>query len=197
MTELFSEGKSDEIESISETIDSMIDKIQEEYGRFDAVRAAYNFYRKRPIPGKQTPVYNGVLDEVSHLARHIRKAGSDETYFQKAVAYVRQYRDMLDPVKDMTEDYRAFISSGDKLTSDIKHDTENTLTEYITTLVSLGQMQKKTKEEIRDNVNSFIQETEYTLTKLSLEISPIYNSTLDKMMFKKAGWKVEKIPVKK
>jgi hypothetical protein len=105
---------------------------------------------------------------------------------------------MLDTDKNMLEDYRLFLSASDKSTTQIRHDIEETLTQYIKTLVSFAQMQQKgTKNELKQDLETFLTDTGYTLETLHLEIAPTYKTTMDKIIFKRSGWELREIPTKK
>lgn len=105
---------------------------------------------------------------------------------------------MLDPDKNMLEDYRLFLSASDKSTSQIRHDIEETLSQYLKTLVSFAQMQRKTtKNELKQDLETFLAETGYTLETLRLEIAPTYKTTMDKIIFKRSGWELHELPTKK
>jgi hypothetical protein len=136
-----------EIEALSELIDDVIVKIIEEFKSFEAVRSCFIFYRHRPAFGKNPPVFRDCLENIVAISKHAREAGTNESYFQNAGAHIRQYRDMLDPDKSIPEDYRLFLSSSDKSASQIRSDIEETLVQYIRTLVSFSQMQKKEKKD--------------------------------------------------
>lgn len=132
------------------------------------------------------------------LAKHARAADTNESYFQNASAQIRQYRDMLDPDKNISEDYRLFLSASDKSTSQVRHDVEETLGQYLRTLISFAQMQKKgTKNELKQDIESFLGDTGYTLETLHLEIAPTYKTTMDKIIFKRSGWEIHELPTKK
>lgn len=105
---------------------------------------------------------------------------------------------MLDPIKEATEDFKIFISAGDKSTSQIKHDVEDTIIQYLRTLMQFTQIQTKTtKDEVVNDLNTFLRDMDYTIEKLGFEVTPIYKNTLDKIMFKKSGWELTAIKVKK
>lgn len=143
LEELYNHENIVEMEALSELIDEVIVKIVEEFRSFETVRSCFNFYNHRPAFGKNSPIFRDCLEHVVAIARHARDAGTNESYFQNAGAQIRQYREMLDPEKSVPEDYRLFLASSDKSTSQIRHDIEETLTQYIRTLVSFEQMQKK------------------------------------------------------
>lgn len=105
---------------------------------------------------------------------------------------------MLDPQKDAPEDYRVFLSASDKPTTQVRNDVEETIMQYLQTLTSFSQMQKKgTKEELRLELNGFLAETGYTVETLHIEISPTYKNIMEKMTFKHSGWQIQrKIPKK-
>ena len=54
----------------------------------------------------------------------------------------------------------------------------------------------KIKEEVKNDLNTFLRETEYTIDSLGLEVNPVYKSTMDKLMFKKSGWELATKPKK-
>lgn len=198
LEELYNHDDALEMESLSELIDDVVVKIIDEFKSFEAVRACFMFYGHRPAFGKNPPVFRDCLEHVAKIARHAHDAGTNESYFQNAGAHIRQYRDMLDPEKTVPEDYRIFLTSSDKATSQIRHDIEETLVQYMHTLVSFSQMQKKgTKDELKLDLNGFLGDTGYTLESLHLEVSPTYKTTMDKIMFKRSGWEIHEIPVKK
>lgn len=98
---------------------------------------------------------------------------------------------MLDPIKETPEDFKIFITSADKSTSQIRHDMEDTIKQYVATLLQFTQIQTRTnKDEVKNDLDTFLRETGYTVEKLSYEISPIYKTTMDKLMFKKSGWQL-------
>jgi len=136
-----------EMETLSELIDDVVVKIIEEFKSFEAVRSCFMFYGHRPAFGKNPPVFRDCLENIVAISKHAREAGTNESYFQNAGAHIRQYRDMLDPDKSVPEDYRLFLSSSDKSASQIRSDIEETLVQYIRTLVSFSQMQKKEKKD--------------------------------------------------
>lgn len=198
LEELYAHENIAEMEALSELIDDTVVKIIEEFKSFEAVRACFNFYNHRPAFGKNPPIFRDCLEHVVTLARYTKEAGVNESYFQNAGAHVRQYRDMLDPQKDVPEDYRLFLASSDKAASQIRHDIEETLSQYLKTLVSFAQMQKKaTKDELKLDLNGFLSDTGYTLESLHFEIAPTYKSTMDKIMFKRSGWELNAITPKK
>ncbi len=198
LEELYAHENIVEIEALSELIDDVVVKIIEEFKSFEAVRACFNFYNHRPAFGKNPPIFRDCLEHVVTLARHTRDAGVNESYFQNAGAHIRQYRDMLDPEKNVPEDYRLFLASSDKVTSQLRHDIEETLAQYLHTLVAFAQMQKKsTKDELKVDLNSFLADTGYTVETLHFEIAPTYKGTMDRIMFKHSGWELRAIPAKK
>lgn len=198
LEELYAHDNIVEMEALSDLIDDVVVKIIEEFKSFEAVRACFNFYNHRPAFGKNPPIFRDCLEHIVHLTRHTRDIEANESYFQNAGAHIRQYRDMLDPEKSIPEEYRLFISSSDKPTSQIRHDVEETIGQYLHTLVSFSQMQKKTsKDDIKVDLNSFLSDTGYTLESLHFEIAPTYKSTMDKIMFKRSGWEIRALPVKK
>lgn len=167
LEELYAHDTIAEIEALSELIDAVVVKIIEEFKSFEAVRACFMFYGHRIGFGKNPPIFRDCLEHAVQLAHYVREAGTNESYFQNAGAQVRQYRDMLDPEKTIPEDYRIFLTSSDKSASQIQHDLEETLSQYLMTLTSFTQMQKKaTKDELKLDLNSFLSETGYTLEAL-------------------------------
>ena len=191
LSDLYAENNIHDIEELSELIDSTINKIIDEFRAFEAVRACAYFYHNRPNIGKNVPVYRDCMSYVADLAKHVRESLTNETYFQNAGSRIKQYRDMLDPIKETPEDFKIFISSGDKTTSQVRHDLEDTIVQYMKTLVQFTQIQTRgTKEEVRNDLDTVLRDTEYTVDKLSFEITPIYKGALDKLMFKKSGWKL-------
>jgi hypothetical protein len=179
------------MEELSELIDSVIIKIGDEFHKFEAVRACANFYHNRPSIGKNVPIYRDCMAYLSQLAGHIKEGATNETYFQNAGGHIKQYRDMLDPIKEVSEDFKMFISAADKTTSQVRHDVEDALVQYIKTLVQFTQIQTKgTKDEVKNDLNTFLRETDYTIEKLGFEPTPVYKTTLDKIMFKKSGWQL-------
>jgi hypothetical protein len=198
LAELYNHDNVLEMEALSELVDEIIVKIMDEFKNFEAVRSCFIFYNHRPAFGKNPPIYRDCLEYVNSIARHARFADKNESYFQNAGAQIRQYREMLDPEKSVPEDYKLFLTSSDKSTSQIRHDIEETLTQYIRTLVSFEQMQKRgTKNEIKQDLEIFLSETGYTLETLRIEIAPTYKTTMDKIIFKRSGWELHEIPEKK
>jgi hypothetical protein len=165
LEELYDHTNIAEIELLSELIDEVVVKIIEEFRSFEAVRACLRFYSHRPQPGKNPPIYRDCLEHIYEIAEHARNAGDVELYFQNAGARIRQYRDMLDPDKNLTEEYRLFLSASNKPLTQVKKDIEETLAQYLHTLVSFNQMQKKEKkDEINLDLASFLGKTGYTLS---------------------------------
>lgn len=198
LSDLYNHDKITDVEELSELADSVIIKIIEEYHSFEAIRSCATFYRNRPNIGKNIPIYRDAIGYVTKLAEHVREAGINETYFQNAGSHIKQYRDMLDPMKETPEDFKIFIGSGDKSTSQIRHDVEETLVQYIKTLIQFTQIQTKaTKDEVKNDIDGFLAETQYNIHKLGYEVSPVYKTTLDKLMFKKSGWEIKSLPAKK
>lgn len=198
LEELYIHENIAEMEALSELIDDVVVKIVDEFKSFDAVRSCSNFYSHRPVFGKNSPIFRDCLEHVVRLARHMRDAGINESYFQNAGAHVRQYHDMLDPDKNISEEYRLFLGSSDKSTSQVRRDIEETLGQYLHTLVSFAQMQKKaTKDDLKLDLNAFLVDTGYTLETLHFEIEPTYKTTMDHIMFKKSGWELHAITPKK
>lgn len=105
---------------------------------------------------------------------------------------------MLDPQKEIPEDCRTFLSTSDKPITQVRNDVEETIMQYLQTLISFQQMQKKgTKEELRLELNGFLAETGYTIETLHVEITPTYKNVIEKMTFKHSGWQIQrKIPKK-
>lgn len=198
LEELYNHEDIAEMEALSELIDSTIVKMIEEFKSLEAVRACANFYKHRPAFGKNSPVFRDCLEHVVAVSNQARTADINEPYFQNAGAQIRQYRDMFDPEKTIPEDFKLFVSSSDKSTSQIRRDIEETLGQYLHTLIGFAQMQKKnTKNELRQDLNSFLRETGYTLESLGLEIAPTYRNTLAKIFFRRSGWELHEIAVKK
>lgn len=187
-----------QVEALSELVDEVIGKMTDEFKSYEAVRACFNFYSHRPTFGKNSPIFRDCLGYIATIATHARTADTNESYFQNAGAQIRQYREMLDPEKNVPEDYKIFLASSDKSTSQIRHDIEETLVQYIRTLVSFVQMQKKgTKNELKQDLETFLIDTGYTLETLRQEVVPTYKNTMDKIIFKKSGWELHEIPAKK
>jgi hypothetical protein len=197
LEELYVHENIAEMEALSELIDDVVVKIIEEFKSFEAVRSCFMFYNHRPTFGKNPPIFRDCLEYIVKIAAHTREAGINESYFQNAGAHARQYRDMLDPEKNIPEDYHMFLSSSDKSASQVRHDIEETLSQYLHTLVSFDQMQKKaTKDELKTDLHTFLGDTWYTLENLHMEIIPTYKNTMDKIMFKRSGWELRAIPQK-
>lgn len=197
LSDLFAMDNIRDVEELSELIDGVINKVIEEFHSFEVVRACANFYHNRPNIGKNVPIYNGSLSTIVELATYLRESTNNETFFQNAANHIKQYREMLDPIKEQTEDFKIFIGASDKSTSQIRHDVEDTLGQYLKTLMQFTQMQTKaSKEEVKNDLNTFLHGTEYTIDTLGLEVNPIYKSTMDKLMFKKSGWELGTKPKK-
>jgi hypothetical protein len=198
LEELYNHENITEMENLSELIDDVVVKIIEEFKSFEAVRSCFIFYSHRPAFAKNPPIFRDCLEYIVQISRHAREAGANESYFQNAGAHIRQYRDMLDPEKNIGEDYKLFLSSSDKSTSQICHDIEETLSQYLQTLITFTQMQKKEKkEDIKLDLTSFLSDTGYTLETLHKEIVPTYKNGMDKVMFKRSGWELHTIPQSK
>lgn len=198
LSDLYASDNIHDIEELSELIDGTINKIVDEFHLFEAVRACAIFYHNRPNIGKNIPIYRDCTSYIIELTTHLKESANNETYFQNAGGHIRQYRDMLDPIKEATEDFKIFISAGDKSTSQIKHDVEDTIIQYLRTLMQFTQIQTKTtKDEVVNDLNTFLRDMDYTIEKLGFEVTPIYKNTLDKIMFKKSGWELSAIKVKK
>lgn len=58
-----------EIETLSEVIDQILTKMQDEMTSFKAVTMCHTFYTKRPLFGKNVPVYHGSLNYITALAK--------------------------------------------------------------------------------------------------------------------------------
>jgi len=197
LEELYNHENIGEMEALSELIDDVVVKIIEEFRSFETVRSCFIFYTHRPAFGKNPPIYRDCLEHVARIAEHVREAGTNESYFQNAGAQIKQYRDMLDPEKTLPEDYRLFLASSDKSTSQIQHDIEETLSQYLHTLIAFAQMQKKEKkEDIKLDLNGFLGNTRYTLETLHIDIVPTYKNAMDKVMFKRSGWEIHTHTVK-
>ena len=197
LSDLYATDNIHDVEELSELIDNVINKIIEEFHSFEVVRACALFYHNRPNIGKNVPIYNDCLHYIVELAKYIKESTTNETFFQNAGNHIKQYREMLDPIKEQTEDFKIFIGAGDKSTSQIRHDVEDTLNQYLKTLMQFTQMQTKAnKEEVKNDLNTFLRETEYTIDSLGLEVNPVYKSTMDKLMFKKSGWELATKPKK-
>lgn len=191
LSDLYAHDNIHDVEELSELIDSTINKIIDEFHAFEAVRACAYFYHNRPNIGKNVPVYRDCMSYIVDLSGHIKESLTNETYFQNAGNRIKQYRDMLDPIKETPEDFRIFIGAGDKTTSQVRHDLEDTLGQYMKTLVKFTQIQTRgSKEEVRNDLDTVLRPTDYTIEKLGLEISPVYKNTMDKLMFKKSGWEL-------
>jgi len=198
LEELYLHDNIEEMETLSDLVDDVIVKMVDEFRSFEAVRSCFNFYNHRPAFGKNSPIFRDCLQYIVTIARHAQSAGTNESYFQNAGAQIRQYREMLDPEKSVPEDYRLFLTSSDKSASQVRHDIEETLGQYLRTLVSFAQMQKKgTKNELKQDLESFLSDTGYTLETLRIEIAPTYKTTMDKIIFKRSGWELHEIPAKK
>lgn len=191
LSDLYSQDNLRDIEELSELIDNVVNKMEEEFHSFEAVRACSFFYHNRPNIGKNVAIYRDCMSYIVELTKHLKEADTNETYFQNAGGHVRQYREMLDPIKETPEDFKIFIGTADKSTSQIRHDVGDTIGQYVATLIKFTQIQTRaTKDEVKNDINTFLSETGYTLDKLNLEIAPIYKTTLDKLMFKKSGWEL-------
>lgn len=191
LTDLYSQDNLHDIEELSELVDGVINKIIDEFHAFEAVRACAMFYHNRPSIGKNIPIYRDCMTYIANLSTYIKESGVNETYFQNAAGRIKQYRDMLDPIKETPEDFKIFITSADKSTSQIRHDMEDSIKQYLGTLLQFTQIQTRTtKDEVKNDLDTFLRETGYTVEKLSYEISPIYKTTMDKLMFKKSGWQL-------
>jgi len=197
LTDLYAQDNIHDIEELSELIDGVIIKIVDEFHAFEAIRACADFYHNRPNIGKNIPIYRDCMAYIGELTRHIKEGALNETYFQNAGGHIKQYRDMLDPIKETPEDFKIFVGAGDKTTSQVRHDVEDTLGQYLKTLILFTQIQTKgTKDEVKNDLDTFLRETDYTVEKLGFEISPIYKTTMDKIMFKKSGWQLTMKPKK-
>lgn len=105
---------------------------------------------------------------------------------------IRQFRDMFDPEKNISEDFRSFVAASDKSTTQIRHDVEETLVQYVKTFLSFSDLQKKQKkDEVKASLDGFLSETGYTLATLGYDISAIYKHTLDMLLMKKSGWELK------
>lgn len=197
LEELYDHTNVVEIEALSELIDEVVVKIIEEFRSFEAVRACFRFYSHRPVAGKNPPIYRDCLEHIYEIAEHARNSENVELYFQNAGARIRQYRDMLDPDKNLSDEYRLFLSASNKPLAQVQKDIEETLSQYLHTLVSFDQMQKKAKkDEIKQDLASFLGKTGYTLESLHFEINPTYKTAMDKVIFKHSGWELKAVPVK-
>lgn len=197
LDELYDHNNIAELEAVSELIDDIVVKIAEEFRSFEAVRACHDFYTHKTKEGRKPLIYRDCLEHMYDVVDHIRGAAGLEMYFQNAGARIRQYRDMLDPDKNLTEEYRLFLSSSNKPLTLVTKEVEETLVQYVMTLVSFEQFQKKQKkDELKLDINGFLQKTWYTLDTLHLEIEPTYKTTMDKVMFKHSGWEIKPVPVK-
>ena len=56
---------------------------------------------------------------------------------------------------------------------------------------------KKTKNELSQDLLSFLGETGYTMETLGLGIAPTYRTILDKIIFRRSGWKLVEVVGKK
>lgn len=162
LEELYNHDSSLEIEALSELVDGVIVKIVEEFRSFEAVRSCYNFYNQRPAFGKNPPIFRDCLEYIVVIARHAREAGTNESYFQNAGAQIRQYREMLDPEKNVPEEYKLFLTSSDKPASQIRHDIEETLTQYVRTLVAFSQCRKKEQKMNSNKISNHFSQTQAT-----------------------------------
>ena len=191
ISDLYNHDKITDVEELkSELVDSVIIKIIEEYHSFEAIRACSVFYHNRPNIGKISPsivTASIIFPNSQHMSK---EAGINETYFQNVGAHIKQYRDMLDPVAKLLKISKIFVGSGDKSTSQIRHDLEETLVQYIKTLIQFTKSKQKQPKMMSKTI-SMVSSVRRSIRfpKLGYEVSPVYKTTLDKLMFKKSGWK--------
>ncbi len=86
------------------------------------------------------------------------------------------------------------MNFSDKTLSQIQHDVEETLLQYVNTLILFSQVQNKSeKDEVLHELNTFLFPVGYSVENMGYKIAPIYKGVFDRIRFKKSGWELLKV----